>query len=106
MNANDADYLADVALATDFIITELALRCEKPLISAEIQLNRADLRRIGAVPTSGSPYIFGAKRGAAREDRTLGLSLTNVTPHPKSPRISAKTAPKGTERSSNRRRTK
>lgn len=102
----DADYLADVALATDFIITELAFRCEKPLIPAEIQLNRADLRRIGAVPSAGNPYISGAKRGAARGDRTLDLSLTNVTPHSKSPGVSAKTAPAGTERGENRRRTK
>jgi len=102
----DADYLADVALATDFIITELALRCEKPLISAEIQLNRADLRRIGATPSAGNPYISGAKRGAARGDRTLDLSLTNVTPRAKNPGGSAKTVSIGTERSSNRRRTK
>lgn len=33
-------------------------------------------------------------------------AASNVTPHPKSPRISANPAPKGTERSSNRRRTK
>lgn len=59
-----------------------------------------------AEPSRGNPYISGASRGAARGDRTLDLSLTNVTPHSKSPGISAKTAPAGTERGENRRRTK
>jgi hypothetical protein len=46
--SDDPHALADVALATDCIISLLAERCERPLFAIETRLNREDLRAIGA----------------------------------------------------------
>jgi hypothetical protein len=49
--AFDAEVLRDVALATDFVMSELQKLTSTPLFAVESLLNRAELRRIGAKPT-------------------------------------------------------
>jgi hypothetical protein len=46
--SDDPHALADVALATDCIMSLLAERCERPLFAIETRLNRDELKGIGA----------------------------------------------------------
>jgi hypothetical protein len=46
--SDDPHVLADVALATDCIISLIQERCERALFPVEILLKRADLQAIGA----------------------------------------------------------
>jgi hypothetical protein len=46
--SDDPHALADVALATDCIMTLLAERCERSLFAIETRLNRDELKAIGA----------------------------------------------------------
>ena len=48
MIPDDPHALADVALATDCIMSLLAERCERPLFAIETRLNRDELKGIGA----------------------------------------------------------
>ncbi len=61
--------LADVALATDCIISLLAERCRRPLFAIEARLNRADLEAIGArmMPKNA---VKLRKNGGRDRDRT------------------------------------
>ncbi len=49
---SDPEYLADVALATDYVLQQLLARCVDKSFAIEVRLNREDLRRIGAVLAS------------------------------------------------------
>ena len=46
--AEDPEFLADVALATDFVLQQLQARCRRRLFAIEVRLNRKELARIGA----------------------------------------------------------
>jgi hypothetical protein len=46
--AFDPEYLADVALATDFVMQQLQTKCSRRLFAIEVRLNRNELARIGA----------------------------------------------------------
>ncbi|MDA9530347.1 hypothetical protein [Bradyrhizobium sp. CCBAU 25338] len=46
--AEDPEFLEDVALATDFVMQQLQLKCQRRLFSIEVRLNRGELSRIGA----------------------------------------------------------
>jgi integrase len=48
--AFDVDVVADVALATEFVISELQKLTATKLFAIEVQLNADDLRRLGAKP--------------------------------------------------------
>ncbi len=50
----DAEYLADVATATDFVISQLQCHCNMRLFSVEPLLKVDDLRRIGATKSKKS----------------------------------------------------
>lgn len=45
--AFDPEYLADVALATDYVLLQVQWHCQRLLFAVELQLNRKDLARIG-----------------------------------------------------------
>ena len=55
--AFDAEYLADVALATDFVMQQLQAKCKRRVVSIETRLNRNELERIGARENDKSPYL-------------------------------------------------
>ena len=67
--SDDPHALADVALATDCIISLLAERCERPLFAIETRLNREDLKAIG---TRLMPKVLEKSRvnGGRDRDRT------------------------------------
>jgi hypothetical protein len=60
---------ADVALATDCVLSILAERCERKLFVIEVRLNRDDLWVIGArsIPKNA---IKSRKNGGRDRDRT------------------------------------
>ena len=65
----DRELLEDVAIGTDFILSELQKRCKTRLLAVELQLNRKDLARIGA-KASNKPYINQEVDGGRYRDRT------------------------------------
>lgn len=46
--AEDPEFLADVALATDFVMQQLQAKCSRKLFAIEVRLNQNELARIGA----------------------------------------------------------
>lgn len=46
--AFDPEYLADVALATDFVMQQVQAKCSRKLFAIEVRLNQNELARIGA----------------------------------------------------------
>lgn len=46
--ADDPEFLADVALATDFVMQQVQAKCSRKLFAIEVRLNRNQLARIGA----------------------------------------------------------
>ena len=65
---NEPAYLRDVALATDYVISELQKLCTTKFTAIELQLNDAELRRIGARPLVRKAREIKRIDGAARED--------------------------------------
>lgn len=55
--AFDPEYLADVALATDYVMQQLQSYCRRPLFAIELRLNRNELARIGAKKGQKVPYL-------------------------------------------------
>ncbi|CAN5344239.1 hypothetical protein BH10PSE8_BH10PSE8_09240 [soil metagenome] len=55
----DVDLLADVALATDFVISELQKLCSTQLFAIEVRLTKTELRRLGEPPVLQKPYRTG-----------------------------------------------
>ena len=75
--SDDPHALADVALATDCIMSLLAERCERPLFAIETRLNRDDLKAIGA---RMMPKVLEKSRpnGGRDRDRTCDPYHVNV----------------------------
>lgn len=76
----DPEALRDVALATDFVISELAKLCSTPLLAIESLLKPAELRRIGARPSKGKPMEINEKDGGRGRVRTCDPSRVNDCP--------------------------
>lgn len=55
--ADDPEFLADVALATDFVMQQLQGKCPRPLFAIETRLNRKELARIGAKANEKISYL-------------------------------------------------
>lgn len=55
--AFDAEVLADVALATDFVMQQLQARCGRKLFAIEVRLNQRELTRIGARKNEKVTYL-------------------------------------------------
>ncbi len=53
----DPEFLADVALGTDFVMQQLQAKCTRPLFAVELQLNRKELTRIGAKKDGKAPHL-------------------------------------------------
>jgi cation transport ATPase len=85
----DPHALADVALATDCIISLLAERCERPLFAIETRLNREDLRAIGA---RLMPKVLEKSRpnGGRDRDRTCDPYHVKIAPGQESSEIRAR----------------
>ncbi len=64
--AFDPEYLADVALAIDFVMQQLQTHCQRRLFSIEVRLNQRDLARIGAKKEKKTPYNQGFSGGRSR----------------------------------------
>jgi integrase len=62
--AFDPEYLADVALATDFVMQQLQAHCHRKLFAIDLRLNRSDLARIGAQKGQKMPHlqVVGGRR--------------------------------------------
>lgn len=55
--ADDPEFLADVALATDFVMQELQAKCSRRLFAIETRLNRKELNRIGAKKNEKAAHL-------------------------------------------------
>lgn len=55
--AEDPEFLTDVALATDFVMQQLQAKCRRPLFAIEVRLNRKELARIGARKDEKVSYL-------------------------------------------------
>jgi hypothetical protein len=55
--AEDPEFLADVALATDFVMQQVQAKCSRKLFAIETRLNRKELSRIGARTSEKVPYL-------------------------------------------------
>jgi hypothetical protein len=55
--AEDPEFLADVALATDYVMQQLQAKCRRPLFAIEVRLNRKELARIGARKDEKSAHL-------------------------------------------------
>lgn len=62
--AFDPEYLADVALATDYVMLQLQAKCARALFAIEIQLNRRELARIGIMEGENVTHLqlVGSRR--------------------------------------------
>jgi hypothetical protein len=64
--ADDPEFLTDVALAIDFVMQQLQTKCKRRPFAAEIRLNRSELARIGAKAERKTPYNQGFSGGRSR----------------------------------------
>lgn len=74
--ADDPEYLADVALATDYVMLQLQDHCERKLFAIEFRLNRNELARIGAAKwqkTTRLQVVAGGRREIRTPD-PLGVN--------------------------------
>jgi hypothetical protein len=55
--AEDPEFLADVALATDFVMQQMQAKCSRKLFAIETRLNRKELARIGARASEKVTYL-------------------------------------------------
>jgi hypothetical protein len=55
--AEDPEFLEDVALATDFVMQQVQAKCRRRLFAIEMRLNRKELARIGARPNEKVSYL-------------------------------------------------
>lgn len=55
--AFDPEFLADVALATDFVMQQVQAKCSRKLFAIEMRLNQNDLARIGARTAENVPHL-------------------------------------------------
>ncbi len=55
--AEDPEFLADVALATDFVMQQVQTKCSRRLFAIETRLNQKELSRIGARPNEKALYL-------------------------------------------------
>jgi hypothetical protein len=55
--ADDPEFLADVALATDFVMQQLQAKCSRRLFAIEVRLNQKELARIGARENEKSSHL-------------------------------------------------
>lgn len=53
----DPEFLADVALATDFVMQQLQAKCSRRLFAIEVRLNQNELARIGARQDEKSSHL-------------------------------------------------
>lgn len=72
--AFDVDVLEDVAIATDFVISELQKLTSMQLFAVEVQLSTAEIRRIGARPQGKKALSDKGMDGGRRRDRTCDHS--------------------------------
>jgi hypothetical protein len=72
--AFDVDVLEDVALATDFVLTELQKLTAKPLFAVEMRLNGGEIRRLGARPSTKKALSGSGLDGGRHRDRTCDHS--------------------------------
>lgn len=54
---DDPEFLADVALATDFVMQQLQIKCRRPLFAIDVRLTKKELFRIGARKNEKTPYL-------------------------------------------------
>jgi hypothetical protein len=55
--ADDPEFLANVALATDFVMQQVQAKCSRKLFAIEVRLNRNQLARIGARKNEKASYL-------------------------------------------------
>ena len=72
------DILEDVALATDFVISELQKLTDTRLFAIEVRLNRDELRKIGGTPRSVKALQNRGLNGGRDRDRTCDPYDVNV----------------------------
>ncbi len=74
----DVEVIADVALATDFVISELQKLCSTKLFAIEVRLTKAELQRIGGTPRPVKALQNGGLIGGRDRDRTCDPYDVNV----------------------------